>query len=99
VLFIRAGMNVSSVTDRNIGRYTANFQYPLADLEYATCGTAVIANTASYGADSATYATEETVNSAGDLVQKTTTANAICTTVHGPGRYVDGKHMNFTWVR
>ena len=37
---IRASYNVSSITDRGIGRYTVNLTTSMADSNYATLGTA-----------------------------------------------------------
>ena len=37
---IRASYNVSSITDRGIGRYTVNLTTSMADINYATLATA-----------------------------------------------------------
>jgi len=40
VVTIRASYNVSSITDRGIGRFTVNLTTSMADSNYATLGTA-----------------------------------------------------------
>lgn len=88
-LFIRASLNVASVTDGGTGTYTINFASALSDANYVVSG---FCNFTGGGAPAG-------ILTAGSTFNPTTTALPILTGDSAAGSLLDSAHIHVTVVR
>lgn len=92
-LYIRASLNVTSVTDNGTGDYTINFTSAISDANYAVSVTANHPNNTNFSSVAGLYA------DAGGVVTKTTTALRIGTGASNTTGAQDRSEISVTVVR